>query len=138
MNITPHFTVDEVIFSDTALRLGIINSPPAEIEGAILRTAQGAEEVRELLGGFPMHINSWYRCPALNKAVGGAANSQHMAGEAIDFTCKAFGPPHAIVAHLAAHADLLGFDQLIEEFGSWVHVSFVSSNPRRQVLRFSN
>lgn len=64
----------------------------AHIQAAIRKTAEWAEEVRTALGNWPIHVNSWYRCPAWNKRVGGAVNSQHLWGKAIDFTVKSLSP----------------------------------------------
>lgn len=62
------------------------------IEDSIRQTAEWAEEVRAALGNWPMRVNSWYRCAAWNKQVGGATNSQHLWGKAIDFTLKDLSP----------------------------------------------
>jgi zinc D-Ala-D-Ala carboxypeptidase len=58
----------------------------------------------------------------VNRAVGGSRTSAHRTGHAVDFVCPAFGTPAQVAAHLAKH--LTNFDQLIEEFGGWVHVGF--------------
>lgn len=130
--LSPHFALDEMIVSQEGARRNIDNSPPADVLAALKRTAQGLEEVRVRLGGVPILVSSGYRSPALNKAIGGARNSQHMRGEAADFTAPRFGTPRAIVDALADSA--VPFDQLIHEFGRWVHISFVATNPRREVL----
>lgn len=120
MNLTDHFTFEEMVFSSTALRLGIDNTPPPVIAFRLKECAIGLEQVRSLLG-HPMRIDSGYRCPALNKAVGGAPNSSHMDGYAADFVCHGFGKPIDIVH--AIQASSIGFDKLIQE-GNWVHISF--------------
>ena len=61
-------------------------------QAAIRRTAEWAEEVRAALGNVPMRVNSWYRCPAYNRKIGGASNSQHLLGKAIDFGTKTLSP----------------------------------------------
>jgi hypothetical protein len=127
--LSPHFSLAELTASDTAARLGIDNTPPPDARAALVRTALGLETVRALLG-VPLLVSSGYRCPALNKLVGGQPNSQHMRGEAADFTAPQYGPPAAIVKRLD---DYRMFDQLILEFGRWVHVSF-ADKPRREVL----
>jgi hypothetical protein len=93
-------------------------------------TATGLEAVRVLLGA-PLHVSSGYRSPALNKLVGGQPSSQHCKGEAVDFTARQFGTPEQIVAKLVASG--LTYDQVILEFGRWVHISF-GSKQRRQAL----
>lgn len=129
--LSPHFTLDELTFSQTAERLGINNDPGPEVLAALKRTATGLEAVRVRLGGAPIIISSGYRAPAVNAAVGGSATSQHMRGEAVDFTAPRFGPPRAVVDALA-DSDV-PYDQLILEFGRWVHISF-SMQPRRHAL----
>ncbi len=133
--ISANFSMKEVVYSLTAVRRGIDNTPPTdEIRNAIQLTAQGMELIRSSLGGLPIKINSWYRCPALNKAVGGVVSSQHLRGEAVDFVCPEFGSTVDIVRFLADKLTLFGIDQIIEE-GTWVHVSFTQS-PRHQILSF--
>lgn len=120
MNLTDHFTLEELTRSSKAERFGINNSVPALILPRLNVLAHGLEDVRALLG-FPLHIDSGYRCPALNAAVGGAKDSAHMAGYAADFVCDPFGDALSIVT--AIEASDIKFDQCIQE-GSWVHISF--------------
>ncbi len=129
MNLTEHFTLQEMTFSSTAERRGIHNEPDSIAAANLTATAMGLEQVRALLGA-PLHIDSGYRCPALNKAVGGAWNSAHLRGCAADFTCASFGTPQQIVEAIASSP--IAFDQLIQE-GTWVHIAF-DPNPRREVL----
>jgi hypothetical protein len=83
-----------------------------------------------ILGDHVVTVNSGYRSPEVNRAVGGARNSAHLSGHAVDFVCRRFGSPRTICKALAAST--LVFDQLIEE-GRWVHISFDPRN-RSQVL----
>jgi hypothetical protein len=129
--LSPHFTLDELTFSQTAERLGLNNDPGPEVLAALKRTALGLEAVRVRLGGAPILVSSGYRAPPVNAAVGGSPSSQHMRGEAVDFTAPRFGVPRQIVDALA-DSDV-PYDQLILEFGRWVHISF-SGNPRRHAL----
>ena len=128
--LSPHFSLAEMTASDTAARLGIDNTPQADVLETLKHTATGLEAVRALLGA-PLLVSSGYRSPALNKLVGGQANSQHCTGEAADFTAQQFGTPEQIVARLVASQ--LTFDQVILEFNRWVHISFGGSM-RRQAL----
>ena len=130
--ISPHFTLDEFTLSQTAERQGIDNTPPGPIIDSLRRTAQGLEGVRVRLGGCPLIISSGYRCPTLNAMVGGSAKSQHMTGEAADFTAPRFGTPRQIVDALADSG--IEYDQVILEFGRWVHISFVQHGARHQAL----
>ena len=128
--LSEHFTLEELTFSATAQRKQIDNNPPAEVLENMKRLAAGLEEVRAALGNKPMRINSGYRSPKLNRAVGGARLSAHMAGYAADFVCPDFGSPLKIVKALAATG--IQFDKLIQE-GTWVHISF-APEARRQLL----
>lgn len=130
MNLSPHFTLAELTASQTAARKGLDNTPPPAVLANLKLTALGLEGVRMLLGA-PISISSGYRSPAVNKAVGGAANSQHLTGQAVDFICPGFGKPEAVVRTIIASG--MKFDQIIHEFDSWVHLSF-SDKPRMQAL----
>ena len=131
MNLSAHFTLGEFTFSQTASREGINNDPPTNLLPALEATAAGMEQVRSLLEDFPVNISSGYRSPALNDLVKGQKSSQHLLGEAVDFTCPSFGSPEQIVEAIVASA--IPFDQVIVEFDRWVHVSF-SDRDRRQAL----
>lgn len=120
MQLSPHFSLEELTFSDTAQRLGIDNTPAEGVRANLQIAANGMELVRELLGE-PIRVNSGYRCAALNRAIGGAKASAHLDGLAVDFTCAAYGPPIAIVK--ALQTGNVPFDRAIFE-GSWVHISF--------------
>lgn len=121
MNLSEHFTLEEFLFSSTAMVRGIDNIPPDAVIGHLKVTAQGLEQVRLLLG-HPLHIDSGYRSPELNRAVRGVPTSAHTTGYAADFICPAFGTPLEIVHAIQAQRDFT-FDQLIQE-GTWVHISF--------------
>lgn len=127
--MTEHFTLEELTNSSTAQRLGINNTPPIGMVANLQVLAWGLEKIRALLG-HPMHIDSGYRCPALNKAVGSKVSSAHVTGFAADFTCADYGTPLEIVKAIV-DADIK-FDQLIQE-GTWVHVSFATAM-RQEVL----
>lgn len=131
MNLSPHFTLEEMTVSQTAARKGLDNTPSPEVQARMRKTAQGLEGVRVVLGGAPIIISSGYRSPAVNAAVGGAKASQHLTGEAVDFTAPRFGS--VIDVFNAIKSSGIKYDQLIQEFGSWVHISF-SAKPRGQAL----
>ncbi|WP_303703338.1 D-Ala-D-Ala carboxypeptidase family metallohydrolase [Brevundimonas naejangsanensis] len=122
MRLSDHFSLAELTVSATAARRGISNVPPPLVIDTLILTADRMEKVRALLGDHPIIVLSGYRSPAVNAAVGGSKSSAHMTGHAVDFICPRFGTPAQVAAHLARH--LTGFDQLIEEFGDWVHVGF--------------
>lgn len=108
--LSQHFTWREATFSATAHREGIDNTPPQAARENIERAAFGMEAVRSLLGDKPITVTSWFRSPAVNKAVGGSDTSSHLTGLAVDFV------PSGVSALLAAKAitnSPLIFDQLI-------------------------
>lgn len=131
MNLTDHFTLEELTFSEIAVRRGLDNAPSQEIVEKLRLTAQGLERIRSLVGK-PIHVNSCYRSPLVNAAVGSQPASQHIKGEAADITCKGV-PPKELAVLIAENRVDLAIDQVILEFGSWVHVSF-TENPRHAVL----
>ena len=131
MKLSPNFDLSEFTTSQTAARLGISNKPSDEVIENLAETANLLEEIRKILGK-PILISSGYRCPELNRAIGGAANSAHLTGQAADFTCPGVGSP-LTVASIIAGTPGLEFDQLIHEFDSWVHIAW-RDNPRQQVL----
>jgi len=129
--LTPHFARWEFTISDTAVRNGIVNEPSAEHwENLLALTETILEPVRLSCG--PLHITSGYRSPELNGAIGGARGSQHMKGEAADLIPYKGRLPDVFKR---IYASDLPFDQLIWEFGTWVHVSHVREGAqRRQAL----
>ncbi len=136
MKLSDHFSLAEFTFSQTAARRGIDNTPDDAVRANLARLAQTMEQVRDVLGGRPIHISSGYRGPGLNAAIGGSKTSAHMKGLACDFVCPAFGSPLAVAQEIAG--SVVEFDQLIYE-GTWVHLG-LSDAPRRQLLtaRFPN
>ena len=124
MNLSEHFTLEELTQSQHAVRACIDNTPTDPVVLDNLRiTAQMLEAVRELLGEHPILVSSGYRCPKLNTLIGSVSTSQHTQGLAVDFTCPSFGTPKQICQHLL---DMdFRFDQMIWE-GTWVHLSHAS------------
>lgn len=131
MNLTTHFSLEELTVSQTAARRGIDNTPSPEVFQNLKLLAVTLERVRELFAS-PVLISSGYRSPLLNKMVGGGKGSAHMSGLAVDFTIPSWGPPLAIAKRIAEST--LSFDQLIHEYGSWVHLGLSGEMLRRQLL----
>ena len=131
--LTEHFSLEEMIFSETAARHGIDNKPNAAARQKLLELCENMlEPIRELAGG-PITVTSGYRSPTLNSIIGGAPESQHKTGEAADINCPLLNP-QALFQRIR-QSDL-PFDQLIDEFGAWVHVSHRRpGRNRREVLR---
>ena len=131
-HIVPSFWLSEFLQSDTASRLQLDNTPlPTEMANIRNLLAPGMQSVRDCLM-HPVFISSGYRSPEVNRAVGGAKNSQHTQGLAADFKCPMFGMPITIARYIQQHCTQVRFDQLICE-GSWVHISF-AAKPRGEVL----
>lgn len=130
--LSPHFTLEEFAVSELSARRGWDNTPPDVLLPALRRTAQGLEAVRVRLGCAPIIVTSGYRCLKLNRELGSADTSQHRIGQAADFIAPGFGRPADVAAALRDHSGI-EFDQLILEFGRWVHISF-SSHPRHEAL----
>ena len=133
--ISQYFTLQEAIGSATAERRKINNYPDEATLARIAETARKMDSVRRFLG-VPIVVTSWYRSPALNKAIGSKPTSQHVKGEAVDWVAPQFGPPAHIFKRLR-EAGLI-FDQLILEYadgysGGWIHSSFTDA-PRQQAL----
>jgi hypothetical protein len=116
-----HFSIREATFSSIAGRMNINNAPDDEVLKAIYASMDHLEAVRNVLGK-PMHIDSWYRSPALNKEIKGSKSKRgHISGYCIDFICPAFGNPQSVCYAILDAG--IKFDQLIYE-GGWVHISF--------------
>jgi|TARA_R100000081_G_C4752075_1_gene134955 zinc D-Ala-D-Ala carboxypeptidase len=133
--ISKHISNKESVYSRTALRLGIDNTPTEEHKENMVKLAEEVfEPLRAYVGG-PIKINSFYRSPELNKAIGGSSKSQHCHGQAMDID-DTFGrmTNAEMFEFIREHLD---FDQMIWEFGDddnpdWVHVSYVSPKENRQ------
>ena len=130
-----HFTIKELVRSDTATRLGINNTPPASAVKALNALVDNVlDPLRDAWGG-PIHVNSGYRCPRLNRIVGGTPSSQHQRGEAADITVGSPARNRRLLA-LIKRLDL-PVDQCIDEKGSrWIHVSHRAGHNRRLYMRF--
>ncbi|MDR0212885.1 MAG: peptidase M15A [Comamonas sp.] len=126
MNLTPHFTQDEMTASTTARRLGLDNTPTDEAQVNLQRTAEMLERIRAHLGSKAIIVTSGYRGRQVNQAVGGATSSDHMSGQAADIQVPAYGKPYDVAKALAPHIDALGIGQVIYEVNGsshWVRVS---------------
>lgn len=132
MNISEHITLQEAIESPTALRLKIDNMPDAITLTNMKLVAEKCFEPLRKWYGKPIKINSFYRCPKLNAAVGGAVNSQHAKGQAIDMSAGSKVENEKLFNWCK---DNLAFDQLINEYDfTWVHISYSGLANRKQVL----
>lgn len=133
MKLSPNFTLEELIQSETAARLGLDNTPSKEIEANLVRLARMLEDVRRIVQR-PIMVNSAYRSPEVNKAIGSKSTSQHCLGCAADIRVPGLTPNDIVNLVVKSNIE---YDQLIREFDSWVHISIpnkFADKPRRQVL----
>lgn len=131
MNLSEHFTLEEATYSETAVRLGISNQPNDQQLENMKKAAAGLEQLRAVSG--PLRINSWLRLPEVNVAVGGSKVSSHMDGWAIDVSSTKMTP-----IELCHKVEELGikFDQMIHEFGRWMHISFAPEMRQQKLTIF--
>ena len=130
-----YFTIQELTISNTAERKSIDNTPDQKAAAALTALVANVLDPLREAWGKPIVVNSGYRCPKLNRAVGGVARSQHTKGEAADIrTLSNRRWENEQLFKLIVKLKL-PFDQLIDEYNyDWVHVSFVEGKNRRQVL----
>lgn len=124
------FSIEELCHSDTAVARKIDNNPSRvvveNLEALVLNVLDPLREAY----GKPIRVNSGYRSPRLNLVIGGAKNSQHMTGEAVDITAGSKEDNKWLFDYIFRH---LPYDQLIDESNySWVHVSFKNGDTNRQ------
>lgn len=134
MNLTPHFTLEELTASETAERNGWDNSPNDQELENLKRLADFLEQVKVVLGGKPIMISSGLRTKKVNDAVGSKDTSQHRIGCAADFRVPGMTPDEVVRKIVASG---IGYDQIIREFDRWTHISVPNSvdvGPRKQAL----
>lgn len=132
--LTDNFTLRELTRSITATNRGIDNTPTAMAIASLRALAVKILQPARNFLGFPITVTSGYRCPKLNKVLGGAKHSQHKYGEAADLDCD---DNALLFNYILNNCD---FDQLIWEFGNdeqpdWVHVSHALGENRGEVLK---
>jgi zinc D-Ala-D-Ala carboxypeptidase len=134
MNLTAHFTLEELTASETAERNGWDNSPNDQELANLVRLAEFLEQVKEVLAGKPIIISSGLRTKKVNDAVGSKDTSQHRIGCAADFRVPGMTPDQVVKAIVASGIE---YDQVIREFDRWTHISIPNSinfSPRGQAL----
>ena len=132
--LSEHFTLEEFTYSETAESCGIDNTPDDAVIANLTRLAGVMEEVRRICVDYPVTVTSGYRCLALNEAIGGATESAHLHGLGCDFIIPDYGSPHDVCLAIEPYIDVLGVDQLIWEYGDWVHLGLSEGEPRCQCL----
>jgi uncharacterized protein YcbK (DUF882 family) len=131
MNLSPNFTLAELTHTD---HREFDNTPNASEMANLVRLATFLEEVKTVLGGKPVMINSAFRGKQVNDAVGSKDTSQHRLGCAADIRVPSMTPDEVVKAVIASG---IGYDQVIREFDRWTHISIPSvagDNPRKQAL----
>lgn len=133
MNLSEHFTLEELTHSEVAERKGLDNTPNATEIANLMRLADLLEQVRALINK-PIMLNSGFRSKPVNDSVGSKDTSQHRIGCAADIRVPGMTPKQVVEAIIASG---IGYDQVIEEFGSWTHISVpdtAARPPRKQAL----
>lgn len=120
MNLSPHFTLEELTHSDAAARNGWDNTPGENEKANLTRLAALLEQVKTAVGNKPVMINSAFRSKQVNDAVGSKDTSQHRIGCAADLRVPGMTPREVVLACIGAG---LPFDQIILEFDAWTHIS---------------
>ena len=131
MQLSEHFTLEELTHTD---HREIDNIPNDAEKNNLKRLAEFLEEVKTVLGGKPVMINSAFRCKQLNDAVGSKDTSQHRVGCAADIRIPGMTPDEVVKAVIASG---IGYDQVIREFDRWTHISIpndINGTPRKQAL----
>lgn len=127
-----HFTIGELCASTTADARGIKNTPMLQETGNLKALADNVLDPLREWYGKPIYVNSGYRCPQLNRMVGGKPTSQHLKREAADITAGSKEENRKLFDYIRAN---LTFDQLIDEKNfSWVHVSFKRNGENRKQI----
>lgn len=135
----PHFSQAEMQFSENGARAGIVNTCPPKLIQNLLTVAEWLEVLRARLAietgkQYPIRVISGYRNATLNKMVGGSNTSAHMQGLAADFYVPGMSID-TLFAFIRKHMAGEGWDQIIHEFGQWVHVGIAMNGERGQCLK---
>jgi uncharacterized protein YcbK (DUF882 family) len=131
MNLTEHFTLDELTHTD---HRELENTPNEQELANLQRLAEFLETVKGVLGGKPIMVNSAFRSKMVNDAVGSKDTSQHRVGCAADLRVPGVTPDEVVKAIIASG---IGYDQVIREFDRWTHISIPNTPagiPRKQAL----
>jgi hypothetical protein len=131
MNLTPHFSLEELTHTD---HREFDNTPNDKELANLVRLADFLEQVKAVLGGKPIMINSAFRSKQVNDAVGSKDTSQHRIGCAADIRVPSMTPDQVVKAIIASG---IGYDQVIREFDRWTHISVPNTEdtaPRKQAL----
>ena len=131
MQLSEHFSLEEGTYSETAVRMHIDNQPNEQQLENMKTAANHMEIVRSATG--PLRVNSWLRLPAVNEAVGGSKVSSHMDGWAIDCSSSKHTPYE--LCQLVKGAGIK-FDQMIHEYGRWMHISFAPEMRQQELTIF--
>ena len=128
-----NFKISELIYSETAVKNNINNMPDINsLDNMLNLIYYCLQPARELLNA-PMTITSGFRNPLVNRLVGGVNSSQHLYGQAADFIIKGMTPNQIISIIKTSKIE---FDQLINEYDKWVHISYNKGKNRKEILKY--
>ena len=139
MNLSEHFTLEEATFSGTAARLGIGNTPLSDILLNMIKAAEYLEQLRTYINQR-INITSWYRSELLNSNITGSSRtSAHISGFAIDCRTEKLTVLELckVTKEFLDHTNI-PYDQIIHEYGSWMHISFDPRNRQECLTIFKN
>ena len=130
--MTPHFTLEELTVSQEAIRSGLRNAPDAPQTEALRMLCENVLEPLRARVKRPIVVSSGFRSTTINRRIGGSSRSQHCKGEAVDFSIPGMSVAEIV---LLIRRMQLPYDQLIDEFSAWVHVSHKrNGSQRHQVM----
>lgn len=130
--MSENFSLEELVSSSTAKKLNIDNSPCDVILENLREAVVYLEHIRASLGGFPIIINSGFRCHALNTAVGGSRSSSHLDGQAFDIVIKNGRSPHSNALRIKNM--LIDYDQIIS-YKTFTHIGFGPKKRRQFIIK---
>lgn len=129
-----YFTIDELARSSEAKRRGIDNTPPQSATANLKALVENILDPLREMWGKPIKVNSGYRCPKLNAAVGGSSQSSHMSGCAADITTGTQETNGELLELLMGSG--LPYTKVIDEqYCSWIHITFIKGKPRRENIK---
>lgn len=129
-----YFTMNELTYSATARQRGIRNVPNAEQEANLRKLVDNLLDPIRQRWGKPIFVTSGFRCPELNKAVGGVRNSEHLTGCAADITLNSKSDNERLFKMIRHQKDLQWRQLINEGKGRWIHISYNESDNKKQVL----
>lgn len=132
MKLTENFTLEEMVASQTATAKKIDNTPSEQVKANLKKLCETVLQPIRDRYGKPIHVSSGYRCPKLNKAVGGVANSKHQTGEAADIQCCNNKELWDVIVQMIKNKEIKVGQLIDEKKLHWIHLSVGTKN---QILK---